>query len=155
MTIHDKSSIHSYAETPLEALTYFEAESSTDLAQLIVNDQLNDFISNYSASSFSEDRESTPIPFQGWFWRAVDFFSPRGITIAEGDGQVAVCQSNKWDYPQRDLTDTERGEFLALVWSAWQVSRAGGVLSEIQKNTRDELIKAGEFIAGLGGPFND
>lgn len=136
-------------KTPAEELARLAAKPSDELARAILNDELNGFIAHRSSSSFSDDREDAPIPYQGWFWRSVDFFTPRGVTIAEGDGQVGVCENNKWDYPERWLTDDEQAEFLRLVWAAYQESRKGGNLADINEATDAALRVAGEYIAGL------
>ena len=135
--------------TPADEVARLAEQDSDTLARLIVNDTLNKFIADLSPSSFSDNRAEAPIPYQGWFWRSVDFFAPRGITIAEGDGQIAVCQNNKWDYPQRYLTDVERDEFLRLVWEAYRAGNAGGIVSEIYEARDKAIAKAGEFIAAL------
>jgi hypothetical protein len=139
---------------PHDEMKSLSGHSSEQLAELIVNETLNNFIGNLTPSSFSDDRGKAPIPYQGWYWRAVNFFAPRGITIAMGDGQIAVCQSNKWGYPERYLTDDEQAEFLRLVWDAYREGRAGGVVSEIHEARDMALAKAGYFIASLGGPFS-
>lgn len=147
--MYDASSIWMRGDTPQEVLDGFADYAASDLAKLIVNDQLNDFIAN------NDDAESGgPIAYQGWYWRAVDFFTPGGITVAKGAGRVAVCQNNKWDYPQRDLTADEQAEFLRLVWVAYQESCKGGILSEIREKTRAALDNAGAFVENLDGPFS-
>ena len=128
--------------TPDDAIEFFTAQESSRLATLIVNDQLNGFIAR-------NDDEHGPIDYQGWFWRSVDFFTPRGITIAKGDGRVAVCQSNKWGYPHRDLTEDEQAHFLSLIWAAHQESRKGGLLSEIHATTNRLLAEANDYILSL------
>lgn len=133
------------SNSPREALEFFEAQDKESLAALIVNHVLNDFVSG------AEDSESDepPIPYQGWYWRSVDFFNEGGVTIAEGDGRVAICQNNKWGYPQRDLTGAEMGEFLDRVWAAHQASRKGGQLSQIHEETNNLLAEAGRYIESL------
>ena len=149
-TMYDASSIWMRGETPQEALNGLAEYAATDLAKLIVNDQLNDFIAN------NDDHEGDgPIAYQGWYWRAVDFFTPNGITVAKGAGRVAVCENNKWGYPERYLTTEEQAEFLRLVWVAYRESCKGGILSEIREKTRAALDLAGAYIENLGGPFDD
>lgn len=142
--------------TPADELARLTAMPSSSLAAAILNDELNRFIANHSGHVFEalagEEVTESPIPFQGWYWRAVDFFNPRGITIAEGDGQVGVCENNKWDYPARYLTDDEQAHFLGLVWTAYAESRKGGSLADINKTTHAALVKAGEYIAAMHVP---
>lgn len=125
-------------------------QTPTQLAESIINDTLNRFISDYSSTSLEEGREDSPIPYQGWFWRSVDFFGR--ITIASGDGQLAICESNKWGYPERSMSDDERDEFRRLVWAAYVEALKGGNLAEIRKNTVAALEAAGEYVASLPEP---
>ncbi len=145
-------SIHlDVAQTPGENATRLASQPAQSLAETMVNHVLNEFIAAHSTTSFAEGREDTPVPYQGWYWRRVDFFGR--ITIADGDGQVAICESNKWGYPERSLTDAEREHFLALVWEAYIASRQGGRLDLIRQATREALERAGQYIAQMSGPF--
>lgn len=139
------------AQTPGENAARLASQPTQSLAETMVNHVLNEFIAAHSTTSFDEGRQDTPVPYQGWYWRRVDFFGR--ITIAVGGGQVAICESNKWDYPERSLTDAERDHFLALVWEAYIVSRQGGRLDLIRQATREALERAGQYIAQLSGPF--
>lgn len=130
--------------SPADAVAFFAGQDPARLAVLLVNDQLNRFIGDSR-----RDEGDAPIDYQGWFWRSVDFFTPRGITIAEGDGRVAICQNNKWGYPERDLTEAEQTQFLTLVWAAYLESRKGGNLAEIYAATDAALGKANDFILSL------
>ena len=137
--------------SPAENVRSLQEVSAEDLAETMVNHVLNEFIAAHSTTSFAEGREDTPVPYQGWYWRHVDLFGR--ITIADGDGQVAICESNKWGYPERSLTDAERDHFLALVWEAYIASQQGGRLDLIRQATREALERAGQYIAQLSGPF--
>lgn len=129
---------------PEDAVAFFAAQDPAKLAVILVNDQLNDFIRRAETEGGEQ-----PIDYQGWYWRSVDFFTPGGITVAEGDGRVAVCQSNKWDYSQRDLTPTEQATFRGLVWGAYRAGCQGGNLADIYSARDAELAKANEFIHNL------
>lgn len=147
LALHELESIRLPRDgQPIDAVNFFAAQDPARLATMIVNDQLNAFISS------ADKGEHGPIDYQGWFWRPVDFFSPRGITIADGDGRVAICQNNKWGYPERDLTNEEQAHFLALVWEAYLLNSKGGLLSETIANTTAALGRANEFILGLDAP---
>lgn len=146
-------SIHlDIAQTPGENAARLASQPAQSLAETMVNHVLNEFIAAHNTTSFDGCfGQDTPVPYQGWYWRSVDFFGR--ITIADGDGQVAICESNKWGYPERSLTDAERDHFLALVWEAYIVSQQGGRLDLIRQATREALKRAGQYIAQLSGPF--
>lgn len=132
------------AENPHANVTLLALQGPRALGETMVNHVLNDLIANHSKTDFP------PIPFQGWFWRSVDFFGT--ITIADGAGQVAICENNKWGYPERTLTDQERDKFRDLVWDAYRESRRGGRLDQIRQATRAALDVAGEHIEALTVP---
>ena len=133
--------------TALEAVAAVESLDHRRLAEDVVSDALNRLIARHKGGLWEE---GGPIPFAGWYWRDVDFFRPRGVTIADvGYDGTRVCQNNKWDYEERWLTDEEQATFRDLVWAAWQESRKGGSLDAIEKATEAALVKAGEFIESL------
>jgi hypothetical protein len=141
--------------TPHEAVASIARGKTVEqLAQGIVSDDLNRLISNFDQSDLfshlaGKGEDVRPVPYVGWYWRSVDFFEPRGVTIADGPNGVGVCQSNKWDYDDRDLTDDEQATFLNLVWQAKVANSRGGNLAEINRETAEALIRAGEFIESL------
>lgn len=145
--------ILSSAKTPADAVREIETLGADQLARVFVNDALNRLISEHDNadiySALAGKAGEAAVPYQGWYWRSVDFFAEHGVTIARGDGKVAVCENNKWDYPDRSLTDDERAEFLSLVWDAYKVSCKGGNVADINRATHDALVKAGEFISNL------
>lgn len=141
----DLSHMYFYSETPEEAIAHYSGMLSKNLAVLMVNSTLNNLVTEASWESLKTGDGVTPIPFMGWYWRHVDFFTPGGVTIAEGDGIVAVCQNNKWGYPQRDLTPEEQHTLLTIVWDAYKTTQRASTSEEVQKT----LKSAGSFIAGL------
>ena len=75
-------SIHlDIAQTPGENATRLASQPAQSLAETMVNHVLNEFIAGHSTTSFAEGREDTPVPYQGWYWRSVNFFGR--ITIAD------------------------------------------------------------------------
>jgi len=139
---HQLADIRLKADSPAEAVDFLSAQDPRKLAVMMVNHVLNNFIS-------TRNDDEAGIPYQGWFWRSVDFFTPRGVTIADGDGRVAICQNNKWGYPERDLTEVEQAALLTHVWGAYLASRKGGMLSEIEAETSRLLFEAGQYIDSL------
>jgi len=144
----DRSGIDVRGETADEALRNLRRAKKDDLTVAAVNDALNDLIRDRDHDS----SEPGPMLYMGWYWRNVDFFTPRGFTIARGDGQIAACMNNKWDYPERDLTDDEQKVVRDLVWAAYVASRQGGNLAEIHANTDAKLAEAQAFIDSLDVP---
>ena len=128
-------------EGPHGAVGHLSEHPSQELAEHIVNDLLNNFI--------RANNDDGVLKYHGWWWRDVDFFAPRGVTVAEGDGQVAVCQNNKWGHDSRDLTPEEQEHFLSVIWDAYLASRQGGVLSDINEAVRAKLREANAFIEHL------
>lgn len=151
MTYFDTSSYSPPSDrmTPEEAAMELANRNSIELAMLVLNVQLNSFIAD--ADVRQRDDES-PVRYMGWYWRNVDFFEEHDIAIADGDGEVRICQSNKWGYPQRSLTSEERDKFLRLIWAAHRESCKGGNLSEIFEKTDADLEKAFDYIGSLTVP---
>lgn len=141
---YELDNIRLTSDSPSGAVDFLAAQEPRSLAVMIVNHVLNGFITSYD-----NDNDYRAIPYQGWYWRSVDFFTDGGVTIADGDGQVAVCENNKWGYPQRGLTEDEQARFLTLVWDAYLESRKGGLLSEIKEKTVAALGVAGDYIGSL------
>jgi hypothetical protein len=149
MTRWDLTNTHLYGDTLEAARDEWLDLPSSDLVDAITNNALNGFIAHNIYRDVDGDNSEPAIPFHGWYWRNVNFYKPNGITIAEGDGLIGVCQNNKWDHAERDLTISEAGEFRGLVWLALKSSHNGGVLSEIIAETRTKLTAAGDFIRSL------
>lgn len=60
------------------------------------------------------------IPYIGWFWRLVDF-DRRIVPIGDCGEFVGFMENNKWDYPERTLTDTEVDAVLAVLNRAYHL----------------------------------
>lgn len=129
--------------TAEDAVKELMKHKKVTLASAIVNQRLNKMISRFAF------RNNTPIPFAGWYWRDVDFFGELLPTIADMRGVVVICESNKWDYRDRLLTEQELARFRQLVWDAYLISCEAGNVAEIEANTLNHLRLAGEFITGL------
>lgn len=113
------------------------------LANYIINDKLNRFVSRYA--DYDEDEHGSPredkrIPYIGWFWRDVDFARPDTyIPIGNCGEFIGFMENNKWGYPQRGLTSDEAKQVTDIVCEAYRLSREGGIVSDIQKNTKAKL----------------
>lgn len=151
-SMHDRSYIDVDASlTPGEAVKAIVGYHPEDVAVSVVNMRLNQLISDRDGGLF-ESRG--PVDYQGWFWRSIDFFDPDNAAIADGDGRVAFCQNNKWDYPERNLTEEELSTFRDHVWKAYQASRKGGSLEDIQNEVDKHLSAGSDYIASLYVPDN-
>ena len=122
-----------------------EAKGVEALAIEILNMKLNHLVGAYA--NYDEDDEDANehgkrVPYIGWFWRSVDFASPEPyIPIGNCGEFVGFMESNKWDYPQRDLTPEEAEQVIAIVVEAYNIDRGGGILSDIVKNAGDKLAE--------------
>jgi hypothetical protein len=105
-----------------------------DLVDLVLNDHLNGFISDWAdrkdddaaplAGLLTHNESGKRVPYIGWYWRDVDFAAKR-ITIADCGDFIGFCENNKWGYDQRDLTDDEADQVIALLWKALNARGAG------------------------------
>ena len=125
-------------KTSEEFLAAHQKLPAETLALLVVNTHLNDFVRGHSDGLYF-----------GWWWRNVDWFTPGGITIARSGRKVAVCQNNKWGYPQRPLTSDEQARFRNLVWKAHLASMRGGSLKDIEDAVERRISKARAFLQSL------
>lgn len=124
-----------------EAIKNVKKLKKEELVATIVNDRLNDFMGNhadYRESDTDPRGHGKRVPYIGWFWRSTDFYNKR-IAIGDCGGFIGVMENNKWDYPERDLTEDEADKVIALVWAAKQAAEAGGLGSEIIANTNAKL----------------
>jgi hypothetical protein len=131
--------------------TVFEQLSkldSKDLAQLIVNNRVNDFVTKYA--DFSEG-DNDPrghgkrIPYIGWYWRSVDFVTPQ-ITIGDCGSFIGIMENNKWGYSERILTAVEAEKVTNIIWEAKELSEQGGQVSEIAKNTENKISELWDLL---------
>ena len=111
------------------------------LVALAFNEIINDFIANYADyDEWEEDIHwhGKRIPYIWWFWRSVDFYN-KNISIGECGDFIWFMENNKWDYPERSLTDGECESVLSIIWNAKKESEKCGSLSDIRKSTHQEL----------------
>ena len=55
------------------------------------------------------------IPYMGAFWRNCDFIGKYVVIGKDNDNKIGIMVNNKWDYPERRMTDTEVDTFMALI----------------------------------------
>lgn len=120
------------------------------LIALIINNRYNDFIRERSsyreeekpvdptiANGFSNGKR---VPYIGWFWRATDFYN-KNIPIGDCGSYIGVMENNKWDYPERQLTEEECDKVIAILDEALVADSQGGSLDKIIDNTKTALEK--------------
>lgn len=112
------------------------------LADLAANTVLNDWCSDAADYRSTEARDThgwgKRIPYIGWYWRSVDFARKR-IPIGDCGDFIGFMESNKWGHPERDLTDSEADQVLALLWRARAEDGRGGSIAETDA-ARDQVL---------------
>lgn len=137
---------------------HYAEMSRKDIERECVNDTYNGFLSDWAdfKSHLERDQKRSKetgrdkrIPYIGWFWRRVNFFD-RIITIGEGeDGFVGFMENNKWDYPQRDLTEAEFDAVVAIIDEAREAMSQGGLLSKMIDNAEAAFDKLYDYMQKL------
>ena len=135
--------------------------TSEQLVQLIVNQEYNDFVGGLA--DYEKDDEpidkSLPngfehgkrIPYIGWYWRRTDWYGGQ-VSIGDCGDFIGVMEKNKWDYPGRRLTAEEFEKVIAIVDQAKRYASQGGVVDEIQKNTRGEIERLWDLFQTFSIP---
>lgn len=121
------------------------------LERMLFNARYNDFC---SARANVDDEENPDIengkriPYLGWFWRNVNFFSRR-IPIGFCHGYVGFMVNNKWDHDEREMSEEEVDKTMAFLDAAMQESRKGGNVAEIEKSVADKLDELRAWMQAL------
>lgn len=126
-----------------ELKKYWSGQPVRELVNEIINDHYNDF-----CGSYADDESSKRIPYLGWYWRHVNFAELK-ITIGMGGGLVGFMENNKWDYPERDLTEAEAKKVISYLDRAIARNSAGGQLSETIKERDAILAELKDYIQTL------
>lgn len=138
-----------------EKLLKYEKE---DLVHLLVNTRYNQFVSNL-ANYDDDEKPQDPtlssgttygkrVPYIGWFWRNVDF-SRKELPIGDTGEFIGFIANNKWDYPQRLLTEGEANKVIEIIELAMREDEKGGSVKEIREKTRAELEKLWGYLQTL------
>jgi hypothetical protein len=118
----------------------------------ILDDHYNGFLSDYADV---KDRDvdvhghGKRIPYIGWYWRYVNFSRPTSIPIGNCGAFIGFMANNKWDYPERNLTEEEAMKVIAIVDEAIKINRAGGNLKEIEESTHKKLDEIWDYMQTL------
>jgi len=133
-------------------------ESKEDLVSLIINERYNGFTS--SLADYEEDEEPQDpissngkdmekrVPYIGWFWRSADFAN-KLISIGDCGEFIGIMENNKWDHPERLLTEEECDNVIAIIENAMREQEKGGDVSQMVKKTRLELEKLWPYLQTL------
>ena len=104
----------------------------TRTKESLANEIYNDIIDE----TINGDNREEGIPYMGWFWRYFDFIA-KDVTIGkDGDNNIGVMANNKWDYPQRQMTEAEVDKFMELIDRVIAVNHGFGEDIAFYKNRR-------------------
>lgn len=93
------------AKEQAERKASLASKSKEWLEAAILDGEYNDFI-RQRADNDGEDHGKR-IPYIGWFWRHIEFSQPTSIPIGDCGEFIGFMANNKWDYPERCLTEDE------------------------------------------------
>jgi hypothetical protein len=115
-----------------------------ELINSVINRELNHFIASHD--EFKDDEvdphgHGKRVPYIGWYWRNVDFATGKYIPIGDCGEFIGFMENNKWGYASRILTPDEVEKVTKIVCKAYDLSQAGGILSDIITKTNKELDK--------------
>ena len=121
------------------------------LEAAILDDVYNDFLGRYADY---RDGEKSPhghgkrLPYIGWSWRHLPFHSG-ALPIGNCREFIGFMANNKWDYAERVTTPEEFADIMAIIDEAMRLSRQGGNVSEIMKETYAKLGELWDYMQGL------
>lgn len=72
------------------------------------------------------------LPYVGWFWRTPDFVNKQ-IAIGDCGDFIGVMENNKWDYPERYMSEAECDKFVELLEHAFDSGFKGGGKKEMEE----------------------
>lgn len=149
------------ADTVAEALAKVAEYGHEQLVSLVINSHLNRWVSDHADDRgegqglevlLTHNESGKNVPYIGWVWRSVEFVGGR-IPVADCGDFIGFCENNKWGYDQRDLTDDEQADVVALVWKAKRASEdRGGNSDEIAAAVAAVLDELWEYMQALRIP---
>jgi len=120
------------------------------LEDAILDSEYNDFLgrrADYEDDENDEHGHGKRLPYIGWYWRHIAFSG--AIPIGDCGEFVGFMGNNKWDYPERDLTEQEKSDVMRIIDEAMVLASQGGLLSDIQKNTNAKLRELWNYMQTL------
>jgi hypothetical protein len=97
----------------------------------LINDAINAFVEEWA-----DDRIQKRIPYIGAYWRDTDFVGKHitiGKMISDIGEYVGVMENNKWEYPERLMTEQEVDTFVGFIDRAYDATN---------QNEREEAFMA-------------
>jgi hypothetical protein len=101
----------------------------------LVNDAYNAQVASwadYADKQEDQHGHGKRIPYLGWFWRNTGFVNKR-VSIGDAGGFIGVMENNKWDYPEREMTEQEVDAFMGYLERAFHEAGQGGNVAELHK----------------------
>ena len=135
-------------ETYEEAKKVIKELSHDELVWLIINESLNDFISNCCDDEEHAVAWWKAIPYIWWYWRPVDFYNGQA-RIWDCWDFIGFMQNNKRDYPERELRSEEINHIIWLIRDAKLAKEGGLSIWESHQLKRKHLSKIWEYMQTL------
>lgn len=117
----------------------------------ILDSEYNKFLSDradYSDHEKDAHGHGKRLPYIGWYWRHLEFSSGL-LPIGDCGDFIGFMANNKWDYPERDLTPEEFDKVMEIIDEAMRLSKQGGCLADIIKETNDKLDELWDYLQTL------
>jgi len=131
-----------------EAKNAISELSHDELVWLVINENINDFISDHCDSDKHAVSWWKAIPYIWRYWRSVDLYNKK-ISIWDCGRFIWFMENNKWDYPERELNDDEVEKLLSIIRDAKIASEKWWLLSDINKEKREYLSKIWDYMQTL------
>ncbi len=98
-------------------LAALKSRSKEELINNLYNHQVAEW-ADYDDNQKGKHGYGKRIPYIGWFWRHTDFANKR-ISIGNCGDFIGVMENNKWDYPEREMTEQEADTFIDYLEQAF------------------------------------
>lgn len=121
------------------------------LEAAILDSEYNRFLSlhaDYDKHDWGKHDCGKRLPYIGWYWRHIEFSGDQ-IPIGDCDEFIGFMANNKWDYPERYLTQEEKDHVMSIIDEAMRLSSQGGLGSEIISNTEAKLDELWDYMQTL------
>ena len=120
----------------------------------ILDSEYNKFLNSWadfnSDDPDDEDRHGCGkrLPYIGWYWRHL-CFSSGTLPIGDCGDFIGFMPRNKWDHPERNLTDEEFTHVMGIIDQAMELNSKGGMLSEIHKQVDTKFEELWDYLQTL------
>lgn len=122
------------------------------LEAAILDSEYNRFMEDWADHNSESDEYDVGgcgkrIPYIGWYWRHVTFHGD--IPIGDCGEFIGFMVNNKWDYPERNLTESEKMEVMRIIDEAMEENSKGGIFEDIRKKVEDKFTELWEYMQTL------